>query len=1133
MPTVDGIDYTSSGAYNALDFIAKGGVYQTDAGTGPFGHYRLGKIGQRWVVVDPAGKVSYWRGLYRINSQLDSHVFPAAAEAPQAGRSLSTTREAKYTGGGTTWAQATTARLKRCHYNAQGIHWQTGDVGLPVVNLGNKGREAQLAATATQAAGVTEPIKDIIKACKSSGLAAQTVTAWWNRSCGDWFDPKYKLYIDSSFGWNSPTKWYYQGGVLFLHHDDGDYSSQFMGNGVANEVTYVVSENTGVVHTGMVALIGRLTGITSQTIYLSSVPNTFSTDTGNHTKQKLLDDLTAKYGTIGALNTAWGTGGYYTAFGTDGGWGVGTGVADEDGLRPRTWFGSNGPSTNVHVVGQNELFDSTQWNPNVKIDLDNMYFKIVEAYLKPVYDRIKAINPGILFAGTTLGAGFAVRTPVLQAVAKYQDLALGGAYNIGGTPLADNLREPATNLMRSRMKTPNPDVGYAGGRELPLIHTLYNPCGADSALYWDNTNNALSQQAQTQVARGQAHKTFVLQALNYRDAEGIYPYIGFMQWGFYDQIGEHRGWGIMSPNENLYDGGDYRVAKPDPYAPDRTIFTENRVYGDTLGLAGGTTLVRTDLIIGAHQAIPTILESQFGDLVDPDTTPPTAPGTLSALQINAQSLWVQWVAATDPGSPASGIKEYRVGIRATLVGGAYTLVGTTAATNLVIQNLTPETSYDVQVFAVDNAFPANLVSATASEGTFVTIAASDEPVSFVGVAAALANTVTLPAHQTGDVLLILARRNNSATPPTLPAGWTAIRSGTGASNVAAIVGYKIAASSSETSGTWTNAGTLAAAVYRGNSGIGASAILTGGTGAAAIMPALALQITDGSSWVVGFNARSTATGAEPTAVTGMTLRTEATTATPRGSVLDTNGPVGAWADATSDIGNSGWVNIVVEVKASGAPPPTIDDPTVAITSPAAAATVSGLIAVLTAIVDLNGSGIVAAELYVDDVLIATINPALDTFQLDTTQFTEASHVLHVVVRDNLGKTGTSADVTVTVDQPAAVTTRRAEVSWLQLRAPDPPTPSVGTAKPRIQWDRGPDSAAYEVTQDGVVVFTLQQVAVGSIPEYIATVTTGAVVSFEIRHVYADGSKSAPLAKTLRSIKAAPTGFRVADTEFFT
>lgn len=56
-------------------------------------------------------------------------------------------------------------------------------------------------------------------------------------------------------------------------------------------------------------------------------------------KQRWKQYLQTKYGTIGALNTAWGTGGFYTTFDSAGGYGVGTGILDENGQH--SWFGTD------------------------------------------------------------------------------------------------------------------------------------------------------------------------------------------------------------------------------------------------------------------------------------------------------------------------------------------------------------------------------------------------------------------------------------------------------------------------------------------------------------------------------------------------------------------------------------------------------------------------------------------------------------------------------------------------------------------------------------------------------------------------------------------------------------------------
>src|SRR5713226_10443442 len=110
-------------------------------------------------------------------------------------------------------------------------------------------------------------------------------------------------------------------------------------------------------HAGMIALIGK-PNITGPTTDPRGGTQRWTVDTVNHTKAALIAALTAKYSTIDALNAAWETGGYYTTFGSAGGWGVGTGLTDEDGFRPRKWFGSQGAAFYQHAPGQNDYFNS-------------------------------------------------------------------------------------------------------------------------------------------------------------------------------------------------------------------------------------------------------------------------------------------------------------------------------------------------------------------------------------------------------------------------------------------------------------------------------------------------------------------------------------------------------------------------------------------------------------------------------------------------------------------------------------------------------------------------------------------------------------------------------------------------------
>lgn len=91
-------------------------------------------------------------------------------------------------------------------------------------------------------------------------------------------------------------------------------------------------------------------------------------------------------------------------------------------------------------------------------------------------------------------------------------------------------------------------------------------------------------------------------------------------------------------------------------------------------------------------------------------------------------------------------------------------------------------------------------------------------VSFIGSASAESTSLTLPAHQAGDLIVVFAGRTGSTSPPSVPAGWRfaaqSSQSGTTPPAIAASVGWKIAASSAETSGTWTGATMLLAVVIR-------------------------------------------------------------------------------------------------------------------------------------------------------------------------------------------------------------------------------------------------------------------------------------------------------------------------------
>lgn len=189
----------------------------------------------------------------------------------------------------------------------------------------------------------------------------------------------------------------------------------------------------------------------------------------------------------------------------------------------------------------------------------------------------------------------------------------------------------------------------------------------------------------------------------------------------------------------------------------------------------------------------------------------------------------------------------------------------------------------------------------------------------IGANAAEATTITIPAsHQAGDLIIIFAFRT-ATTAPSLPAGWTSLSTASaGASSFT--LGYKLAISNADTSGTWTNATGLVCHVYRGlatnKTPIGASTNTTA-TSATVTYGALNLQCP-GTSWLVAFGATKTAASSLETPPTSMTNAATAVGAATEYAGHDTNGVytvgAGAWPSTNVSVGTSAeYRTCVVEI----------------------------------------------------------------------------------------------------------------------------------------------------------------------------------------------------------------------------
>lgn len=255
--------------------------------------------------------------------------------------------------------------------------------------------------------------------------------------------------------------------------------------------------------------------------------------------------LQHKYGTITALNAAWGSN--YTDFCSAGGWGNGgTGVLDEDDRSGhQSWMGTD-------IAGLSNT------NANVAADMNQFLYEYTYQSVHTMMAPFRAYDANhLMFALNFFGNEWTqtLRPPVLQAVKDSGVSAFHASYEPSQTAGGET--------PDYFMQTLYAQTG------LPVITWYAVTANADS--YWHDQcdssgnnfvgpgNDLCNAQSDvnygTQALRGEHYATDLSAIFNTRGADGTYFAVGMNFWGWSDDnSAEHTNYGLVSDNDDAYDG---------------------------------------------------------------------------------------------------------------------------------------------------------------------------------------------------------------------------------------------------------------------------------------------------------------------------------------------------------------------------------------------------------------------------------------------------------------------------------------------------------------------------------------------------------------------------------------------------
>jgi hypothetical protein len=489
-----------------------GGVTSFPAAARATGLFRVEKIGARWVFVTPLGNPFWMLGVFNVSLE----------GTEERGGAYNDRVVGKY-GSAETWGEQTARRLKGWGFNtaAEYADWRVWK-RIPTVHILNT---AVYCLTNRWNAG-PGPVKELI-----SGTNPQVYTGWRGGTTPDVFDPNFAGYVDGYLTRDMPglKPMYGSPYLIGIATDDRDY---LFGFGPGTELR----ASSPHVHLGWIVLVGQF-----QQTANAGLGVTY-TDPKVYAKYALRDLLQTKYGTIAALNAAWGSS--YTSWDSAGGWGSGTGLLDENGRHG--WMG-------------HDVYGLIDVRPALRADLDSYLYVHAKRYFSVMTAAIRkhAGAKHLVFGPATLNSDGLTRRQILQAAGEEVDVVQA------------TIESQAALDLTARYAPDRPIVTWEGFTANP-----------DSGL-WRRPQPTASWTAADQLARGQLYAKALVARFEATAANGTLPIAGIKYWEFHDNSREKLNWGLVTLSDNAYDGREARIGRgTDTWG--YPTGGEERDYGDFL-----------------------------------------------------------------------------------------------------------------------------------------------------------------------------------------------------------------------------------------------------------------------------------------------------------------------------------------------------------------------------------------------------------------------------------------------------------------------------------------------------------------------------------------------------------------------